>query len=486
MRQKILWIAMFLLSIQFASAELLINPSGFQGTVFVNQQTTAEINLTNTFNYTIYNINFSSLPDANIPILAQLNPNETKTINITILTTTPYSEKTSNSVVRFSYLTAINVESKGYFINITNAGFIPQSINIKRGDYINFSNNGNLDAVIVDQYNHRYFDNIVAVNQTITISNFNQVDNFTYFDLNDLTKIGRIAVLSAQEDLVTNPADNKIFTLTITSQMLQSELGLEVFPAPNTTVEYNSFQELNLRVFNKGQNQVSNVRLSVNQLPEWFSFDDNNFSLSADQNRLIKLRITPIINRSEDTNKTYSITVTASSDNTASVSTGIDLFVPFSEEIFRTFFGADFWEAKEKFCVKFPNALECNPPPKIEERIVLQYVNSTIEFDKEDAIKNFREINTKMEGTETNVEKNTKSINDITEMMGRFEQILKDINSTAAEAKINAAESEKGFLTSTNNVLIILLTITLLGLIGYAGWRAKKKKDVNTSWEFAG
>ena len=91
-----------------------------------------------------------------------------------------------------------------------------------------------------------------------------------------------------------------------------------------------------------------------------------------------------------------------------------------------------------------------------------------------------------MEGTETNVEKNTKSINDITEMMGRFEQILKDINSTAAEAKINAAESEKGFLTSTNNVLIILLTITLLGLIGYAGWRAKKKKDVNTSWEFAG
>ena len=65
MRQKILWIAMFLLSIQFASAELLINPSGFQGTVFVNQQTTAEINLTNTFNYTIYNINFSSLPDAN-------------------------------------------------------------------------------------------------------------------------------------------------------------------------------------------------------------------------------------------------------------------------------------------------------------------------------------------------------------------------------------------------------------------------------------
>lgn len=475
-------ILLLIFFIPMVYGELEINPIGYDGTVNINTEKKAEISIKNTFSFSIYNINFTPIEYVTIPIIPQIDPNQTKKINITIKTNDVFNKRTFNSVVKFRYYSSINLDPITYQINITNNGFKPNILNIKIGDIVKFYNNQSVFASIKDDKSpYQYFDKEILPQQTITLNNFNKIDTIDYTDWN-IFKKGKIFVEQDSNASINNPDYNKLFTLNLASIYTNSELGIELYPNNNITMEYNEFQELNARIWNKGNNTLHNVTLYVNDQEDWFSFDENNLQLTKNQNRFIKIRITPTINTTEETNKTYSIDIKAESINAETVSTELKIFIPFAEQIQRIYYGEDFWKAREDYCKKYPQDLSCNPPVKVET--VKEYIiqNSTIEFSKEEALKNDREQSTRLSGIEGVQEKATKSLNTMESTINNFNLMLdilrKEINesNTISESAKNKAEDME--LTIYWLLLLVVIVLVTGTVTFYIKKRLKMKKEI--------
>lgn len=474
---KLILPALMLLLLPVAFAELFITPAGYDGTVYVNTEQKVEFSLYNNFSFPIHNLNFTTIDYATFDRVDSIPANSTVKINVTIKTDIPFERRVFNTVIKFWYYSQINLDPKTYEVNITNESFVPTPITIKQGDRIKFNCLRSIYASIRDQYSPtRYFDNIIEPNQSVTISTFNNVDSFTYSDTNALI-YGNIIVENKSTELVNNPNYNIPLTIAYNSLYTASTLKLELFPYSNISMAYNEFQELNLRVWNDGTSLIHNVTLSVSDRKDWFAFETNNFDLTSNQNRYIKIRITPTINETKDTNKTYSINVLGNSQNTPQAVAPLQIQIPFASEIYRIVYGEDFWKGKEIFCTKFPNALECNPPVKIEKVIEIQYLNSTIEYTKEEALKNDRQTNERLSSMETLQQKQTESlniyqdrINALTSNLDTLTDLLNASNTIAEKARKSATDSA----VATALIILLLCVLAFGGIILY-----KMKKKTN-------
>lgn len=456
--------------IPLAIADLEITPSSITGSVYVTIPKQTNLSIRNTYDFTIYDIKFSSVDHITFPTILQLNPNATENITVTVNTNTAFSTTTFSSVIEFKYKSSIDLDPVTHEVNISNEEFIPQIISIRLGDSIKFNNNASVVVELIDT-GDTYFHREVEPSQSITIPQgtdhaFDTVAQIDYHDLNDITKIGRINVQNLSEELIHNADYDKIFTISYDSIWEESELGLEIFPENNISVEHDSFQELNLRIFNKGDKKIYNITIRADEEEDWFTFQDNNFSLDPNQNRYITFRIAPFINKTEETNKTYEINLIADAENANSISTELEIFIPYSEKIYSRFFTGDYWEQREIYCAKSPWDIMCNPPPQIITEKVIEYLNSTIEYTKEDAMKNDREQNKRLTSIETNQEKTTKSMNTITSdvtgltnAMNIYNDLLNESNQLSKEA-IERSESR-----DTGYQLFVLLGIILAILI---------------------
>lgn len=484
MNKSILLVVCTAILLPMVLADLQITPPSFDGTVYVGRTYTLEIELKNTYNYAIYGINFTAMSDVTTPFIDSLNINESKKVNITILTSESFSKKTMNSVVKFWYYSAINIAPVTYDINITPQGFSPTERRIQIGDSIRFINQGNLTVVVKDEKN--YFDRIVSVNQSIIVPQgtdrpFSAIDEFFYHDMNDITKVGKIIVQNITRELVTNPELNKIFTVAFDSRYTDSDLAIEIYPQNNMTVEYNGFQEFNVRVWNRANTTAHNVTLSADDETSWFKFSENGFDLTKDQNRFITVRVTPDINTTEETNRTYDIDIVARAENAGAVSATLRIFVPFAEQIRRIYYGEDFWRQREIYCKAHPEDIACNPPPKVEKVIEYKYLNSTIEYSKEEALLNDRQQNTRLTSIEDNQVKQTKSINDmlssILDMKNSQNNMTQQINSYNSISK-NSQKSASDQLTT---ILMVVSLILLVGIGGVILWNVRKKMEAEAS-----
>lgn len=466
-----------LLLLPIVSADLLISPSGYDGTVYRNIEKKAELGLKNTYDFPIYDIQFTPIDYVSFPEISIINPNESIRFNFTVKATETFSKKTFNSVVKFWYYSEINLDSKIYDINITNDAFIPDDLTIKIGDSIRFNNNADAYSSIKDDYSpYKYFDKIIQVNQSVTTSPLSQIDSFYYTDWN-LWKKGHITVQNISYDKINNPDYNKAFTISFDSRHVESELAMELYPYNNITMNYNEFQEISVRIWNNGQNTIYNVSLSASEESAWFYFEDNNFDLTTSQNRYIDLRITPNINETEQTNMTYSIDIHASSENAADISSNLKIFIPFADDIYRIYYSADFWESKARFCDNYPSALECNPPAKVEKVIEKIYLNSTIEYTKEEAMKNDREQNQRLSNLESDQEKIGKSTNENTVLLNQLITSVNNLSLEISKANEIADNSQKDNSELTISVLLFIFLIIIISGGTYVIYYARRKKQ---------
>ncbi len=485
MKRTILPLILILL-LPIVTANLEITSPDWDNNVFVGVEKELEYQFKNTFTFPIYTLTFTETSYITPPTISVIEPNQTIKRNFTILPDEIFTSRTDNIIVQFWYYSTIDYDPVTYDINITDEKFYPNPITIQIRDSLKFNNNGSLTAVIVDDYNHKYFNNELIPNQSVTISTFNQVDDFFYHDLNDLTKVGRIIVQNASEELITNSDHNKVITFNYNSHYSESNLDIELYPHENYTIDYNGFQEISVRVWNTGSNTLYDVQLNTSSYPAWFSFQDNDFDLTPNQNRFITLRITPNVNHTDQTNKTYDINIIADASNSAPSTANIKLFIPFSTEIFQYSYGEDFWAGKALFCSQYPNAVECNAPPKTETKTEYIYINGSITLSKEDVMKNLRELNNKATSSDTKIEKNTKSINKMETRLTSIETNQTDLIYAVQESNEISKEAKKESEGMTSSVLLILIILVVAGIFTYLIIRARKKSNEELDQAFSG
>lgn len=477
--RKVFFVMLLLLFLPIVFGELQVLPASQSVDVVLNSERLVFFELRNGFAYDVFDINFSKADFVSIVTIDRLDANKSVNVTARIKTNKTFERQSFSSQVSFKYLDIVDVGSKTFEVNISSGGFVPQTINIKIGDKIQFNNVGGLEAIVLDQYNHRYFDNVVGVGQSVVVQGFNQIDDFTYNDANDFTKVGRVVVSNSSEQLISNPDLFKSVGFNILSSFAESDLDMDIIPSVNVTVEFDSFQEIQVRLSNVGSVKIHDVFLDVTDKKSWFSFSDNSFDLDQGQNRFITVKIKPVINNSNQTNKTYSIFVRAEGVNTGLVDRELAVFIPFDvsainlgnltrEQLIEQI------RALSNVLASLDLSDSCS-----EEKIV--YVNSSVEFDKEDAIKNFRALNQNTESIKSFLEKNTKSCSDIFLQLEGLSNLADDLNDSIVKANELAEGSEQGFLTSTNNLLLLIIIFFFVIVLGYVIWRVRSVKKKRLS-----
>ena len=293
-----------ILLIPIVKAQLVINPNSINTQVFENVITNQQIQFINTFNFTIFNFEFTPNQHITYPTIAELKPNESINVNFIIKTNGTFNQN-FNIISKFLYLTDVNLPSDTFNVTITASQFDPINVTIKQGDSVRWFNNDTLAHTITGSN----FDHILQPNETRTIQ-FNQLENITYND-NNIGYIGTIQVNNKSLQLTNNPEFNKVISINIDSRRQSSDMTLELLKT-SFTIEQGKSDEGVLKVKNIGATKLFNIRLTAEK---WTTFDETGFDLDPNLENFVVYKVNPVISNTNDTNKTYIIKVKALSDN---------------------------------------------------------------------------------------------------------------------------------------------------------------------------
>jgi len=463
---------LFLLLIPISYAEMLISPNGFTGSVYLNTEKTAQIQILNNYTHPIYNI--TALPTSYISFstIDSLQPGEHKNITLTVLATDTFDTRTFNTIIKFSYSSIINYDTTTYDINISRINFTPQTTTLYLNDKIRFNNFRNLTANIRDQYSPtRYFDQILLENQSVIIQGFNQIDDFTFTETNSLL-YGRIIVQNRSQELVNNPENNIPFPITFDSKYISSTLGMDIYPFTNFSMDYDQIQELSMSIWNSGNRSIYNITINSSDYQNWFSFDKNDFELLPQQNIIIKITVSTDLNESYQTNKTYNLNVIAKSENSEQVSKNLQIFIPYEKSLYllSNFTREQLIEYVTTLNSYLDDLLKSQEPQK--EKIV--YLNSTVSFTKEEMQGTLRRITEQQATNGASTDKNTQSINTIGEKVDSVNGNISILISIANDSLTNSKKALKQSDDASTNVTLVIFIIVLSALAGLLVYKSKK------------
>lgn len=351
MNKKLIFVCLSLFALQLTSAELLINPSTLDVTVESGEQKVINLELKNTFNFGLFDFEFTNLDDFSIPDFT-LQPNETKTIPITVNGDTVRVE-TITSEISFKYLVDLPEEPQVYKINITNnGGFNPEFITIREGDTIEWFNEDTITRTVTGSL----FDEDISPNETFSYI-FQDAGQYTYQDLT-LFVGGVITVINeTQGEEVNNPTFNKnlIINLEVTLDPTTIEFTLNTL---EFTIEATDEKESLMTIKNTGSILAQSIKLSSE--PNWVVFDENNFDLNPGEENFVTFKVAPLVFNANETNKDYNITINAKGSNTPNIQSSIKLFIPFSQSLEDATTNEGFLSYFLRYCEQNPNLIICN------------------------------------------------------------------------------------------------------------------------------
>lgn len=323
-RMKKTYLLILLLTIPSVLASLQIEPQSQSITAKVNYEKIIPITVRNAFNFSIYDINFTHIENVNFPYIAQLLPNESIQKNITIKTLEPFTQ-TRYSTVTFKYYTSIFDDPKHYNITVTDSQFIPNLQIIEQGDYITWLNKGTITHTATDTAGS--FDKSIAVNGSDQVR-LQSIGDIDYYDQSILFH-GYLRVLNKSQELTYNQDYNKQLTFIITSEYNETTLQIST-EDNNFTLAYNAQTEGILKLENIGSYKIINVTL---QAEKWISFDENHFDIDSSSTNYVMFTLDPSITEATQTNRTYTIDITAKGINSQQVKQQITLFIPYESQL---------------------------------------------------------------------------------------------------------------------------------------------------------
>ncbi len=305
MNKKLVSIIAGLLFLMLVSSVqgLVLTPSSGVTNTYENKTKTVTILLNNTHNFTIYNITFSDLPYVNFPIVAEMQTNTTYDYKFNVTTFGKFTE-TYTSYVYFSYMAEVTHPQTNYSIEITDVGFIPQNLSVREDDVITLRNIDIVDHTIRIDGN----DIILEPDENRSFL-FGSARTVTYFDI-DTSKTGFIYIRDKTlVEPVHNTAFDKSLSITMNANYNEAFLHLEIFTSV-FTLNYNEIAEGVIKI-----SSFNSTAHNVNLAGQWIDFKENNFDLNASGSRIVFFNLTPRINYTNQTNKTYLINVNATAEN---------------------------------------------------------------------------------------------------------------------------------------------------------------------------
>lgn len=321
-------------SLPLVSSELILEPSSISDDdLIVSETYSYPINITNTFPFTIHNITFSSVPISQFPFIAELGVNQTVTRNIQI----QLNEQGAfeyQSTVYFYYLGIFQENPIQYNAFVTDIGFSPSQMTIRQQDGVTWKNTGN----IAHEISSPYFTELLQPNETFSYT-FNEISQVVVEE-SVFGWIQLINVLSnSQDEPIHNQNYDKIFHLYLSSQYTATNLSMTLLEN-NFTVNNGEETQGLIWIKNNGEEMADNIHLSANY--PFISFSQNDFDVSIGGNKYIPFTIAPDFLFINQTDRTYSVKITAKGTNTASYEQTLEVFVPLDSSL-SEFSGLD-WE----------------------------------------------------------------------------------------------------------------------------------------------
>lgn len=316
-----LWLLTLLAVLPAMQAQLIISPLVIDQTLSLGEVINVTINLTNTHNFTIYNITLLDNPFATFIQADILNPNQSISvplkINASALTTT-----TLPLTFKFLFTQTIIEQPKTVNVNILSTSFSPSSLTINMLDIITWANTDNVIHTVTNVDGNNQPNQQIYPNTTFSFT-FNEVKTYTLVDNSIGFSMSVIVQNNTKTIFVNNPQLNKQITLNLNAQLPATQLEIELLNV-NFNMTYNGKKEGILKIKNLGSKEAVNVRFSASK---WIAFSKTGFNLNGNDETFTIFTIKPVILTNGETGITHNITITTECTNCETKQNSIGVFI---------------------------------------------------------------------------------------------------------------------------------------------------------------
>lgn len=466
---KRIWtLLLLLLVLKLVAAELIIAENPVDLEIKKNDKSNFYIELTNTFDFKLEQFQFPNLTGFEFPEF-EIDVGETKEIEYSVLREEA-GEFELKSRITFIYLVDLPEGIQTHFVNISDQGFDPDYLTIRDGDTVKWTNINN----VIHTVTTGAFELELQPNATVQRT-FNTVEEVQYHD-ETMFFSGALNVINASsQEEVHNPEYDKTWIINL--DVILDPTGLEfILEESNFSLSVNDSVEGILQIKNFGNKTAEKIHLSSD--PDWLVFDENDFNINAGDTNYITFNIEPAIFITEETNKTYNLSLFIDGLNTEKYVKTLNIYVQYENVFDQMESDQGIINLFERWCRSNPNSLFCNrsvmtcPEPEIvylEHQIPVNYTQKEVK-------EMLKRIAIMADATQRGINEQKKT-----------NQILND-KIPQMESNINKSldlqqENEKKQKTRTNTVWIIgfFILLMLCGLaIGFTIRRVRQGKKLQS------
>ena len=341
------------------SANLVISPSPLDLETKVNNQKNFSITISNNYTFDILDFSFPILenkgfifPNISIP------QNTTNTYQISVKTNESFYG-TLSELVEFKFWVDLPEEVTTHNIKITEYGFSETYTTIRKGDIVQWENKDTISHIIKST---EFGSITINPNQT-SVFTFNNLGNMFYYDdfWGDFLEFqGVIEVVErTEQQKAHNPNYDYLWSINLNSIAELTNLSVTNSENKYEIENLNSKKGL-ITIKNIGDKKAEGIKLESDS--SWIIFDQNNFDLGAGDTEWVEYTILPRVYLTNDTDKNYTIEITAKAFNTNQSKFNLSVYVPY-KKITDDITSSVGWGEYLRliFCVELPCSELCHP-----------------------------------------------------------------------------------------------------------------------------
>ena len=357
-RLLLLFFGLLLFS-SMVSSQLIIQPQVNNYQVFMGQSKAFSLSLFNNNSFPVYNLSWSAVQGVTFPVVDVLAAGESRSVDVVVYS--PNVQSWSGlSIVSFLYDVPLNLTPVNVSLNVSDTGVVPSDLSIFVGDGV-FLNNFFNDSIELRDLGDSGFPEIVlSANSSVFVDY--PLGSFSFYGYpfgwtGDLVVLPRPEFTRVHSSVFDVPV-----SFSINSVLVQSSLQVNVFNN-NFSSNPNQSQVGLLEVKNLLNVPVVNVSLSS---PDgWIVFSESRFDVPALGNKIVQFNVTPRLNRTVDTNRSYVVPFFVRANNVDSFNSSVNLFVFYADLDVLIINGTKYVINRLSvpetiaFCVESPSDSEC-------------------------------------------------------------------------------------------------------------------------------
>lgn len=283
------------------------------------------INVTNVGNESLFNLSCGDGSLLDFGLVEEILPGQSAQLSVRGLSHDTFSVREISQSCSFFYREMFVFPLQTWAVTY-GSSFVPYSVEASAGDFLVFANNGSAN-IRVKEFNESFVVQEILPNQTgtpITLSN-----NLVYYNFYTGSS-GVVNVLNRSRVVLKHsPELDSVLKINVSSVYQDADLSVDVYDSSFELGNRKSRESV-IKVSNVGNYPAIGVNLSMN----WSAFSYLGslvvpFNLGANESRFINVIVTPFVNETENTNKTYTLELKVWSNNAGTEKKTISVFVPF-------------------------------------------------------------------------------------------------------------------------------------------------------------